>query len=164
MSARPLPDGEPASAAADRLEPATVVVGLDGSEPSWDALAWACGEAQRLGGRVLAVLVSPDAPSAVSAAAVSGVVADATALDQAAAERARELDRELTRRTAGLDVEIAFVHTKGDPARELLALAASHRADLIVVGRSRKARHRIAGSIGRHLVCGRQAPVVVIVP
>jgi len=33
-----------------------------------------------------------------------------------------------------------------------------------VVGRSAKARHHVAGSLGRCLVVKRRAPVVVVVP
>src|ERR1700689_1795985 len=41
------------------------VVGVDGSENSWYALSWACGEARRLRGRAVAVFVSssPEAGS-----------------------------------------------------------------------------------------------------
>ena len=62
------------------------------------------------------------------------------------------------------DLDITFVHAYGDPARELLRIAAEAGADLIVVGRSEKARHQLAGSLGRHLVVKRGAPVVVVVP
>ena len=36
-----------------------VVVGIDGSDTSWDAFCWACGETRRLGGRTVAVFVGP---------------------------------------------------------------------------------------------------------
>jgi hypothetical protein len=38
------------------------------------------------------------------------------------------------------------------------------RADLIVVGRSAKMLHHLAGSLGRRLVSRRDAPVIVVVP
>ena len=38
---------------------AVVVVGIDGSDTSWDAFCWACGETRRLGGRTVAVFVGP---------------------------------------------------------------------------------------------------------
>jgi hypothetical protein len=40
----------------------TVVVGVDGSGTSIDALSWACGEARRLGGRAIAVLACSRPP------------------------------------------------------------------------------------------------------
>ncbi len=56
------------------------------------------------------------------------------------------------------------MHAHGDPATELVRVASELHADLIVVGRSSKARHRVAGSIGRGLVNRKGAPVVVVVP
>ena len=53
----------------------TVAIGLDGSDTSWDAFWWACGEARRLGGRAVAVFVSPAADSALVAASASFVTA-----------------------------------------------------------------------------------------
>jgi len=53
---------------------------------------------------------------------------------------------------------------------ELLAYPARHGvvratyADLVVVGRSAKMRHHLAGSLGRRLVGRKDAPVVVVVP
>lgn len=61
-------------------------------------------------------------------------------------------------------VDVSFVHTQGDIAKELLRIADVDRADLLVVGRSTKARHHIAGSLGRRLVGRRRAPIVVVVP
>ncbi len=145
---------------------AAVLVGLDGSGTSWDAFWWACGEARRLGGRVVAVFVSSsiDASMAAMASAAVGVaVSDYAVVDQAAAAQAAQLRAEVQAySTDGLDV--VFVHARGDPARELLRLAGEVGADLIVVGKSEKARHQIAGSLGCHLVVKRRAPVVVVVP
>lgn len=39
----------------------TIVVGLDGSDSAWNAYWWSWGEAKRLGGRIVAVFVSPSA-------------------------------------------------------------------------------------------------------
>jgi nucleotide-binding universal stress UspA family protein len=61
-------------------------------------------------------------------------------------------------------VDVAFVHTQGAPAKELLRIANADQADLLVVGRSTKTRHHIAGSLGRRLVSKRGAPIVVVVP
>jgi nucleotide-binding universal stress UspA family protein len=153
------PAGGPATAA--------VLVGLDGSETSWDAFWWACGEARRLGGRVVAAFVSSstDACMAAMASAAAGVaVCDYTAVEQAAAAQAAQLRAEVQRHCESDDFDVAFVHSRGDPARELLRLADEIGADLLVVGRSAKARHQVAGSLGRCLVVKRRAPVVVVVP
>jgi nucleotide-binding universal stress UspA family protein len=81
-----------------------------------------------------------------------------------AAERADTLRRELERYAADHDVDLIFVHAHGDAASELLRLATALHADQIVVGRSMKARHNLAGSLGRRLAGKREAPVVVVVP
>jgi nucleotide-binding universal stress UspA family protein len=57
---------------------------------------------------------------------------------------------------------LEFVHAKGDTAGELLRMAAALHADLIVVGRSSKVLHHLAGSLGRRLIRKRNAPVVVV--
>ena len=46
------------NAAADHGGRPTLVVGVDGSAPSWDAFAWAAGEARRGNGRIAAVFVT----------------------------------------------------------------------------------------------------------
>ncbi len=155
----PLPGGGPVTAAM-------VVVGLDGSGTSWAAFWWACGEARRLDGRLVAVFVSSstNACMAAMASAAAGVAAaDYAVVEQAAAAQARSLRAEVQGNSNdGLDV--AFVHARGDPARELLRVAGEVGADLIVVGKSIKARHHMAGSLGRCLIGKHRSPIVVVVP
>ena len=143
-----------------------IVVGIDGSDTSWDAFCWACGETNRLGGRTVAVFVGPNpgAASAAATASLSGAVVAYGAIQQSMTDQAVELGEQV--RAYGRDhgVDVAFVHTQGGTARELLRIANADAADLLVVGRSTKARHHIAGSLGRRLVGRRGAPIVVIVP
>ena len=148
-------------------ERAAVVVGLDGSETSWDAFTWACGESRRMGGQTIAVFVSHLAVtgSAAMISAATGIaVCDHEEGEPPAAHEARQLEAEIRRRTADSGTAVAFVHAYGDPARELLRVAGEVRADLIVVGRSTRARHHLAGSLCRHLMTKRCAPIVVVVP
>jgi nucleotide-binding universal stress UspA family protein len=143
-----------------------VVVGIDGSDTSWDALCWACGETRRLGGRTVAVFVgrTAGAASATASASFSGTVVPYGTLQQTTTDQAEELSEQV--RAYGHDhgVDVAFVHTQGDTAKELLRIVNDDHADLLVVGRSTKARHRIAGSLGRRLVGRTGAPIVVVVP
>jgi nucleotide-binding universal stress UspA family protein len=144
-----------------------VVVGVDDSESSWDAFWWSCGETKRLGGRIVAVFVSPAAGSGMGAAASAIAATSAVDFywcDQAATERAEQLRRKLSDSAVDAAVDFKFVHAKGDSAAELLRIAAAENADLIVVGRSSKVLHHLAGSLGRRLVGKRNAPVVVVVP
>lgn len=146
---------------------AILVVGLDGSEPSWSALWWACGEARRLGGRIIAAYVTPTtSATAATAALAAGFDAGAYLVASKAcdADRAAELKAELEHKTSGLDTEIRFVHVQGDTAEQLTQIACHTHADVIAVGRSTKLRHRLAGSLGRGLARNRRAPIVVIVP
>ena len=158
--------GRPDTKPAGGRDTVAVVVGLDGSATSWDAFWWACGEARRLGGQVVAVFVSSSADACLAmASAVAGVaVCDYTAVDQAAADHAARLLAQVRSHGDADGPDVVFVYARGDPGRELLRVAREARADLIVVGRSMKARHRLAGSLGRNLVLNRTAPVVVVVP
>lgn len=145
---------------------ALIVVGIDGSETSWDAFCWACGETIRLGGRTVAVFVgpTPGATSATASASFTAAVVPYGAIQESVTDQAQRLSVQV--RAYGNDhgVDVAFVHTRGDAAKELLRIASSGHADLLVVGRSTKARHRIAGSLGRRLIRRRGAPIVVVVP
>jgi nucleotide-binding universal stress UspA family protein len=144
---------------------AVVLVGIDGSATSWYALSWACGEARRLRGRAVAVFVSPSAESGFPVSALIGAALfDCCRDDSTATGRADTLRRELQRYAADHDVDLTFVHTHGNAASELLRLAAELHADQIVVGRSMKARHHLAASLGCRLVGKREAPVVVVIP
>jgi nucleotide-binding universal stress UspA family protein len=148
-----------------QLVNARVVVGIDGSDTSWDAFCWACGETRRLGGRAVAVFVGPDSGAAsATAAASSGAVVAYTAIQQSMTDQAEQLSDQVSAYGHDHGVDVAFVHTQGDTARELLRIANAGHADLLVVGRSTKARHHLAGSLGRRLVGRRSAPVIVVVP
>jgi nucleotide-binding universal stress UspA family protein len=144
---------------------AVIVVGIDGSDTSWDALYWACGETRRLGGRTVAVFVRPTAGVASTAAFIGGAGVAYGTIQQTMTDQAEELGDQVCA-SYGRDhgVILTFVHTHGDTATELLRIAACDHADLIVVGRSTKARHHLAGSLGRRLVGRHGAPIIVVVP
>jgi nucleotide-binding universal stress UspA family protein len=137
-----------------------VVIGLDGSASSWDAFWWACGETRRLGARALAIFVSPVPGANVSADAAGAFVL----MERTSNEIAEGLRLQAETYGAEHDVDVTFMHARGDAAQELLRIATVYGADQIVVGRSTKARHHFAGSLGRRLVSKNKAPVVVVVP
>jgi nucleotide-binding universal stress UspA family protein len=130
--------------------PSLVVVGIDGSDAAWHALAWACGHARRAGCPVLAVYVSTSGywnrvlPNT-----------DATAA-------ARQLRAEIEQMATGFGMRVGFVHRHGDPARELVTAAREHGADLLVVGTSSQLLHRVAGSLPGKLARCREVPLVVV--
>jgi nucleotide-binding universal stress UspA family protein len=160
------PDPLPAAGGVAISTP-VVVVGVDGSETSWDAFWWACGEVQRLGGRLVVVFVSSTAmadASAAACAAIAGVAVPHADIDQRATEQAEQLCGRIRQCASDADLAISFVHASGDAANELLRIAQAEHADLVVIGKSTKARHHVAGSLGRRLIGKRDAPVVVVVP
>jgi nucleotide-binding universal stress UspA family protein len=147
-----------------RDRPAVLVVGVDGSDTSWNAFSWASGEARRLQGRLIAVFVTPEVPAVAAATAVPGVPGcDYRVIQNAAAEQATRLRAEAHRST-GRDLDLTFIHARGDTATELLQIAQAAHADQIIVGRSTKLRHRLTGALGRRLIAKPAAPVIVIVP
>jgi nucleotide-binding universal stress UspA family protein len=159
----PLTEGNTGdNVAADHISRPTLVVGVDGSEPSWDAFAWAAGEARRGNGRIVAVFVTSliEPEEALGPTAPLGYAAAADARDQ----MTEELEDEVTRRADALGVEVSFVRGIGDAAHVLTEMAHSNHADLVVVGRSAKMLHRLAGSVSRRLVLNRDCPVIVVVP
>lgn len=148
--------------------PATVVVGVDGSETSMDALCWACGEARRISGRAIAVFVSPIPGTGVLASA-SPFAAMATS-ECLETESLREFEliekvsSELLAMGESQHVPVTFVHAHGDVVAELVRIAEINHAQLIAVGRSTKPRHRVAGSLGHRLLRRGGTPIIVVVP
>lgn len=147
--------GQAAGAAAP-----LIVVGLDGSPSGWDAFWWAAGEAVRARGRLIAVYVTP----AAEPVAAVGVPYDYAAAEQARQEVAAQLQGGAEQRAGHLGVPLSFVGELGDVAQTLTSVARSANADLVVVGRSEKMLHHLAGSLGRRLVSRHDAPVTVVVP
>jgi nucleotide-binding universal stress UspA family protein len=137
-----------------------IVVGVDGSPTGWDAFAWAAEEAKRLGDRLLAVYVM----SSADPAAAFGASFDYAGVEQAKQAVAAELRDEAAHRAGRLGLSVSFVSECGDATRVLAGVARSVHADVIVVGRSTKALHRLAGSLSHRLTSRKDAPVVVVVP
>ena len=142
------------------VAPPVIVVGLDGSPSSWDAFSWAAGEAARSNGSVVAVNVTPF----TEAAAAFGVPFDYAGVEQTRQEVADELKREATRRANELGVALSFVTEHGDATHWLTDVARRLHANLVVVGRSAKVLHHLAGSLSHRLTSRNDAPVVVVVP
>jgi nucleotide-binding universal stress UspA family protein len=140
----------------------TIVVGVDGSAPGWDAFAWAAGEALRSNGRIVAVFVTSviEPGEGLGSTGPLGYAAAVEARD----ELAEELANDVARRADSLGVDVRFVRGIGDASRVLTEVARSERADLMVVGRSAKMLHRLVGSVSRRLVRKHDGPVIVVVP
>lgn len=138
--------------------PRMLLAGLDGSDSSWRATAYAAGLARRQHATLAVVYVQP-------------VLAAATALAGAAVEETtRQIADELL--TALREAELRlrgvwqldwrFVTLRGDPYLELARMADELRADGVVVGASEQAGHRVIGSVAVRLVKAGRWPVTVV--
>lgn len=138
----------------------TIIVGIDGSETSLRAGAYAVGLARRQGSRLIAVYVRTPYRGMVSFADAYGAAAASTA--EAQSEMEAEFRDTLQREGPRLGCAAEMLVRHGDPFTELCQAATETWADLVVVGRSRSPLHRIAGSVAQRLVrCGRW-PVTVV--
>ncbi|MEV0084866.1 universal stress protein [Saccharopolyspora sp. NPDC050642] len=131
-----------------------IVVGIDGSPSSKDALRWAVHHARRADGRINAVMVW-DTP-----ALYDWPMRTAEQLDRATNEALREIVRETVD-----EADLARISThvaRGHPAKALLDAAGT--ADLLVVGRRGQGTftHALLGSISQYCVNHAPCPVVVV--
>jgi nucleotide-binding universal stress UspA family protein len=140
--------------------PRVIVVGIDGSPTSWDAFAWAAGAAARGNSKLVAVHVEP----IVDPAAAFGAPIDYAALAATREQIAQGLQTEAEHIANELGVHLSFVVEHGDVTRAVTTVAKELHADLVVVGRSAKALHHLAGSLSQRLTARNDAPVVVVVP
>lgn len=104
----------------------TIVVGLDGSPASRQALRWACWEAELTRGRVLAMSVRED-PDLMPGSEFA-LRSRSTWRDEDAVRAALRRDVGLVATTAPIDELVVT----GEPADELLS--AANEADLLVLG------------------------------
>ncbi len=134
----------------------TLVVGLDGSDTSWRAAAYAVGMVRRHGGRsrLVFVYVTPHPGAKALAPQVIPAAAEADELTVS------QIVETLRRGLEGLEWELR--NPTGSPFTELRRVATSVRADTVVVGASEGLAHRLAGSLAARLVKTRQWPVIVV--
>ncbi|WP_055525925.1 universal stress protein [Streptomyces graminilatus] len=137
--------------------PKVIVVGVDGSDSSLRAAAYAAGLARRQHALLALVYVQP-VPGAGAAFGVP--VAEAT---EDIAEDLMAQIREATEQVKGIfDVRWEFHTLRGDPYAGLVRAADELKADAVVVGASEQAGHRIIGSVAVRLVKAGRWPVTVV--
>ena len=140
--------------------PRTIVVGVDGSETSLRAAAYAAGLARRQRTK-LVVVYARSAPGGLLAMVdLSGLAGRAAMETQE--ELAAQLQAELHKQARVWGVDAELVVRSGDPLSVLSEVAAEVRADAVIGGSSASVGHRIAGSLAVRLVrCGLW-PVTVV--
>ncbi|MBT2430263.1 MULTISPECIES: universal stress protein [unclassified Streptomyces] len=137
--------------------PKVIVAGLDGSDSSMRAAAYAAGLARRQNARLVLVYVQPVIPSG---AALGVPVGDTTG--EVAQELADEIRASAERLKDTWDVRWEFHTFRGDPYNGLVTAADELTADAVVVGASESAGHRFIGSVAVRLVKAGRWPVTVV--
>lgn len=137
--------------------PKVIVAGVDGSDSSMRAAAYAAGLARRQGALLALVYVRP---VMTAGAALGAPVAETT--DEIAEDLVQQI-REATERLKGIfEVRWEFHTFPGDPYNGLVTAADELKADAVVVGASEQAGHRIIGSVAVRLVKAGRWPVTVV--
>ncbi|MFF5228558.1 universal stress protein [Dactylosporangium sp. NPDC000521] len=136
--------------------PKVIVVGVDGSDPSLRAGAYAAGLARRQGARLVVVYVA-GAPTA--GLFVAGAAA---AVEQAITDATEDMRRQVEAGSVHAGIRAEFVAARGDPYSELVRIATELRADAVVVGASSRLGHRFVGSLAVRLVKAGKWPVTVV--
>ncbi|MEU1791000.1 universal stress protein [Streptomyces sparsogenes] len=150
-------DKLPASFERGTDGPKVIVVGVDGSESSWRAAAYAAGLARRQGSLLAVVYVQP----VLAGGAVLGAsVAQTT--EEVAEELMQEIREAAERRRGIFEVRWEFHTFRGDPYTGLVQAADELKADAVVVGASEQAGHRFIGSVAVRLVKAGRWPVTVV--
>ncbi|MDT3397885.1 universal stress protein [Streptomyces sp. B1866] len=150
-------DRLPASFERGTDGPKVILAGLDGSDSSWRATAYAAGLARRQNALLVVVYVQP---VLAGSAALGAAVAETT--EEVAQQLLAEL-REATDRLHGaFEVRWEFHTLRGDPYSGIASAADELKADAVVVGASEHAGHRLVGSVAVRLVKSGHWPVTVV--
>ena len=141
--------------------PLVIVAGVDGSEASMRAAAYAAGLARRQRAKLALVYIQPlsTSLSPMAGAAISE-------LHQDIADDLKRQILEATERMGtsgpGQMPQVEFFTETGDPYHGLVDAAVRLKADAVVIGASQQAGHRIIGSVAVRLVKAGRWPVTVV--
>jgi nucleotide-binding universal stress UspA family protein len=136
--------------------PDVLLVGVDGSETSWRAGAYAAGLARRQHARLVVLYVRTFSAATGANPAVVGP------LREAQESVADEIRRLIDTQGARLELDVELVERAGNPFTEIVKLAGEVQADAVIVGASMQAGHRFIGSLAIHLVRANRWPVTVV--
>jgi nucleotide-binding universal stress UspA family protein len=137
--------------------PLLILAGVDGSPTAMRASSYAAGLARRQRSRLVFVYVA--APSLWTGMSTGPAVA---AQEQLFGELIDDLRTQIRERADEIGVPITFVVRRGDAFVELRDAATELHADMVVVGASEQAGHRLIGSVASRLVRAGRWPVTVV--
>jgi len=134
-----------------------IVVGVDGSDPSKDALRWAAGQAELTGDALEVVMVWDESTEAFAQAET---VPGGLNLEEFKQHTVDDAIRQVLGEHPGIKVSTTMA--EGSPAAALLN--AAKRAGMLVVGKRghRGIAERLLGSVSQHCVEQAGCPVVVV--
>jgi nucleotide-binding universal stress UspA family protein len=136
--------------------PARILVGIDGTDTSLRAAAYAAGMARRQGSQLIGLYVATTTPMAAQ------LPATAAAMIQTQDEVGKQLRDLLVEGAERLGIAVRFVIRRGNPYRELIAVANELRVDAVVVGASTQSGRRFVGSLAGRLVRDATWPITVV--
>ncbi|MDQ7909492.1 universal stress protein [Phytohabitans sp. ZYX-F-186] len=136
--------------------PRVILVGVDGSDTSMRAAAYACGLTRRQRCRLV---VAYAAPVQTWAWAIPGA---APMLVAAHEELEAELRAEIRQLAEEMRIPVSFVCRRGDAYGCLREVAGEVKADIVVVGASTQAHRLFGGSVANRLVRLGRWPITVV--
>jgi nucleotide-binding universal stress UspA family protein len=138
-----------------------VAVGVDGSEPSREALRYAIGEATRRG-TVLRVICAFEPPEYWAVVYGAPVAVSSDEVAEAVRAEVRTMIDELADPAAPVEIELAVVAGSAVP----VLLDASTRADLLVLGHRGRGElaSMLLGSVGLQCALHASCPVTIVRP
>jgi nucleotide-binding universal stress UspA family protein len=139
--------------------PTVILTGIDGSRTSLRAGAYAAGLARRQGALLVGVYVEGTGAMGGLSGLSPGAVA---AVALSSRELGEQLRADAIEATDRLGIRFRFVTAQGDPYHELTRIADEVRAEVVVIGASEAAGHRLVGSLAVRLVRAGRWPVTVV--
>lgn len=141
--------------------PGGIVVGVDGTDTSLRALAYAAGLARRQCTPLIVVYVRPPlrTPVALSGWVDAGIVAAET---EAQKDMENEVWTQIMSDVSAWGCGARVIIRNGSPLTELRQVAEQTGAEMIIVGASEGWRHWLFGSLGRRLLRCKPCPVTIV--
>lgn len=136
--------------------PRAILVGVDGSETSLRAAAYACGLARRQHCPLVVAYATPVSPWVWAVPGASAVMQHT--LD----ELRSGIRAEIRQLAEDAQIPVRFICRRGHPYNCLRDLADKVNADIVVVGASSQAHRLLGGSIASRLIRLGRWPVTIV--